>query len=104
MKETYLKIQDIKFWARVGVLNNERQFGQLFSLDVCLWSDFEGQPMSILEGVADGLLPLVSPNCNLPFDTMNFFGLGNCKNDADLKTIFHYFLTCIFYLSLSCIY
>ena len=31
---------------------------------ICLWSDFEGQPMSILEGVADGLLPLVSPNCN----------------------------------------
>lgn len=58
---------------------------------ICLWSDFEGQPMSILEGVADGLLPLVSPNCNLPFDTMNFFGLGDCKNDADLKTIFNYF-------------
>lgn len=58
---------------------------------ICLWSDFEGQPMSILEGVADGLLPLVSPNCNLPFDTMNFFGLGDCKSDADLKTIFNYF-------------
>ena len=58
---------------------------------VCLWSDFEGQPMSILEGVADGLLPLVSPNCNLPFETMNYFGLGDCKEDTDLKTIFHYF-------------
>jgi glycosyltransferase involved in cell wall biosynthesis len=58
---------------------------------ICLWSDFEGQPMSILEGVADGLLPLVSPNCNLPFETMNYFGLGDCKEDADLKTIFHYF-------------
>ena len=55
---------------------------------ICLWSDFEGQPMSILEGVADGLLPLVSPNCNLPFDTMNFFGLGDCKNDADLRPYF----------------
>ena len=41
MKETYLKIQNIKFWARVGVLNNEREFGQLFSIDVCLWADFE---------------------------------------------------------------
>ena len=41
MKETYLKIENIKFWARVGVLNNERQFGQLFSVDVFLWSDFE---------------------------------------------------------------
>ena len=58
---------------------------------ICLWSDFEGQPMSILEGVADGLLPLVSPNCNLPFETMNYFGLGDCKEDADLKSIFHYF-------------
>ena len=58
---------------------------------ICLWSDFEGQPMSILEGVADGLLPLVSPNCNLPFETMNFFGLGDCKENTDLKTIFHYF-------------
>ena len=58
---------------------------------ICLWSDFEGQPMSILEGVADGLLPLVSPNCNLPFDTMSYFGLGNCKEDSDLKTIFRYF-------------
>jgi glycosyltransferase involved in cell wall biosynthesis len=58
---------------------------------ICLWSDFEGQPMSILEGVADGLLPLVSPNCNLPFETMNYFGLGDCKEDTDLKTIFNYF-------------
>ena len=59
---------------------------------ICLWSDFEGQPMSILEGLADGLLPLVSPNCNLPFETMNYFGLGDCKKDADLKTIFQYFI------------
>ena len=41
MKETYLKIQNIKLWARVGVLDKEREFGQLFSLDLILWSDFE---------------------------------------------------------------
>tara|TARA_B100001287_G_C22662314_1_gene521006 strand:+ start:337 stop:705 length:369 start_codon:yes stop_codon:yes gene_type:complete len=41
MKETYLKIQNIKLWARVGVLDKEREFGQLFSLDLVLWSDFE---------------------------------------------------------------
>ena len=39
--ETYLKIKDIKLWARVGVLEQERDLGQLFSLDVSLWSDFE---------------------------------------------------------------
>ena len=39
--ETYLKIKDIKLWARVGVLEQERDLGQLFSLDVFLWSDFE---------------------------------------------------------------
>ena len=39
--ETYLKIKDIKLWARVGVLKEERDFGQLFSLDVFLWTDFE---------------------------------------------------------------
>ena len=39
--ETYLKIKDIKLWARVGVLEEERELGQLFSLDVFLWSDFE---------------------------------------------------------------
>lgn len=32
--ETYLKIKDIKLWARVGVLEQERDLGQLFSLDV----------------------------------------------------------------------
>ena len=41
MQETYLKIENIKVWARVGVLNKEREFGQLFSLDVFLWSDFK---------------------------------------------------------------
>ena len=39
--ETYLKIKDIKLWARVGVLKEERELGQLFSLDVFLWTDFE---------------------------------------------------------------
>ena len=39
--ETYLKINDIKLWARVGVLEEERELGQLFSLDVLLWADFE---------------------------------------------------------------
>ncbi len=39
--ETYLKIKDIKLWARVGVLEEERELGQLFSLDVFLWADFD---------------------------------------------------------------
>ena len=39
--ETFLKIENIKLWARVGVLDEERQFGQLFSLDLFLWTDFE---------------------------------------------------------------
>ena len=39
--ETYLKIKDIKLWARVGVLEEERELGQLFSLDVFLWADFK---------------------------------------------------------------
>tara|TARA_Y100001968_G_scaffold325546_1_gene366953 strand:+ start:5968 stop:6336 length:369 start_codon:yes stop_codon:yes gene_type:complete len=41
MSETYLKIENIQVWARVGVLDQERKVGQLFSLDVFLWSDFE---------------------------------------------------------------
>ena len=39
--ETFLKIENIKLWARVGVLNEERQSGQLFILDIFLWADFE---------------------------------------------------------------
>ena len=39
--ETYLKIKNIKLWARVGVLEEERELGQLFKLDVFLWSDYE---------------------------------------------------------------
>ena len=39
--ETFLKIEDIKLWARVGVLDEERQLGQLFNLDIFLWTDFE---------------------------------------------------------------
>ena len=39
--ETFLKIENIKLWARVGVLDQERKLGQLFSLDIFLWTDFE---------------------------------------------------------------
>tara|TARA_B100000073_G_C23519351_1_gene487222 strand:+ start:191 stop:553 length:363 start_codon:yes stop_codon:yes gene_type:complete len=39
--ETFLKIQDIKFWSRVGVLDSERELGQLFSLDIFLWANFD---------------------------------------------------------------
>ncbi len=39
--KTFLKIENIKLWARVGVLEEERELGQLFSLDAFLWTDFE---------------------------------------------------------------
>ena len=39
--ETFLKLENIKLWARVGVLDEERKLGQLFSLDIFLWTDFE---------------------------------------------------------------
>ena len=39
--ETFLKIENIKLWARVGVLEEERKLGKLFSLDIFLWTDFE---------------------------------------------------------------
>ena len=39
--ETFLKIENIKLWARVGVLEEERELGQLFNLDVFLWTNFE---------------------------------------------------------------
>ncbi len=39
--ETFLKIENIKLWARVGVFDEERELGQLFTLDVFLWTDFE---------------------------------------------------------------
>lgn len=58
---------------------------------ICLWSDFEGQPMSIIEGVADGLLPLVSSDCNLPFPTMDYFGFNSCKKSSDLSELMEYF-------------
>ena len=32
--ETFLKIENIKLWSRVGVLEDERKLGQLFSLDI----------------------------------------------------------------------
>ena len=39
--ETFLKIENIKLWARVGVLDEERELGQLFILDIFLWTDFK---------------------------------------------------------------
>ncbi len=39
--ETFLKIDNIRLWARVGVLDEERELGQQFSLDIFLWTDFE---------------------------------------------------------------
>ena len=39
--ETFLKIENIKRWARVGVLDEERELGQLFILDIFLWADFD---------------------------------------------------------------
>ena len=39
--EAFLKIENIKLWARVGVVDEERQLGQLFILDIFLWTDFE---------------------------------------------------------------
>ena len=39
--ETFLKIEKIKLWSRVGVLDNERRLGQIFSLDIFLWANFE---------------------------------------------------------------
>ncbi len=39
--ETFLKIENIKLWARVGVLDEERKLGQLFTLDIFLWTDFD---------------------------------------------------------------
>ena len=39
--ETFLIIENIELWARVGVLDKERKLGQLFSLDILLWTDFE---------------------------------------------------------------
>ena len=39
--ETFLKIENIKLWARGGVLDEERELGQLFILDIFLWTDFE---------------------------------------------------------------
>ena len=39
--ETFLKIENIKLWASVGVLHEERELGQQFILDIFLWTDFE---------------------------------------------------------------
>ena len=44
--ETFLKIENIKLWARVGVLDEERELGQLFTLDIFLWTDFDNMQPS----------------------------------------------------------
>ena len=41
MKRNFLKIEKIELWARVGVLPQERKLGQLFNLDLLLWTDFD---------------------------------------------------------------
>tara|TARA_B100000212_G_C27368925_1_gene531670 strand:+ start:1357 stop:1722 length:366 start_codon:yes stop_codon:yes gene_type:complete len=41
MRQNFLKIEKIELWARVGVLEQERKLGQLFNLDILLWSDFD---------------------------------------------------------------
>ena len=41
MKKNFLKIEKVELWARVGVLEKERELGQLFNLDILLWSDFD---------------------------------------------------------------
>ena len=45
--ETFLKIENIKLWARVGVLDEERELGQLFNLDIFLWTDFENCTITV---------------------------------------------------------
>ena len=41
MNKNFLKIEKIELWSRVGVLEQERKLGQLFNLDILLWSDFD---------------------------------------------------------------
>tara|TARA_B100000674_G_C37918956_1_gene952334 strand:+ start:222 stop:590 length:369 start_codon:yes stop_codon:yes gene_type:complete len=41
MEDSFIKIEKLKIWAKVGVLEEERSLGQLFSFDIFLWSDFE---------------------------------------------------------------
>ncbi len=41
MDETFLSIENIELWARVGVLEEERELGQLFNLDIFLWLNFD---------------------------------------------------------------
>ena len=41
MEKDYIKIENIDVWARVGVLKQEQRLGQLFSLDVFLYADFD---------------------------------------------------------------
>ena len=41
MTKNFLKIEKVELWARVGVLEKERELGQLFNLDILLWSNFD---------------------------------------------------------------
>jgi len=41
MEKNYLKIEKIELWVRVGVLEEERKYGQKFNLDILLWMDFD---------------------------------------------------------------
>ena len=41
MEKNYIKIENIDVWARVGILKQEQRLGQLFSLDVFLYADFD---------------------------------------------------------------
>ena len=40
MGKDYLEIKNIELWSKVGVLDKERRYGQLFTLDVFLFGDF----------------------------------------------------------------
>tara|TARA_Y100001933_G_C19009643_1_gene568182 strand:+ start:4082 stop:4447 length:366 start_codon:yes stop_codon:yes gene_type:complete len=40
MTKDHLRLENIEVWARVGVLEKERKFGQLFSLNAYLWADY----------------------------------------------------------------
>ena len=66
--ETFLKIENIKLWARVGVLEEERKLGQLFSLDIFLWTDFENCTVNddikkdLINCVRKEIGPIASPD------------------------------------------
>ncbi len=41
LKSSVIHINDLHLWAHVGVLDNERVHGQLFSLDFSLWLNLD---------------------------------------------------------------